>query len=360
MSTANDRSIIDTVVVPHFDDFHLHVRDGDVLKDTVAAASEHTEYAIIMPNTQPPITTAQLAIEYRRRILAASKNAAFTPLMTLYLTADTTPQHIVDAVQSEVVYAVKLYPLGATTNSHHGVRIADPAVMARLHETFAAMAKLSLPLLIHGENNDDAIDIFDREAKFIDGTLPALTSGHPQLRIVLEHITTTEAVDYILQHRSDRIAATITAHHLLINRNALFAGGLNAHNYCLPIVKAETHRQSLLRAIRSGSPHFFAGTDSAPHAAHRKLNEGCAGCYTAFAALQLYAMAFDSVGCLDGLAAFVGVNGRCWYGLGDVPQSRSLTLKRSQWTVPATLPFGQDIVVPFMAKSNIEWQIVEK
>ena len=343
------------------DDFHLHLRDGAVLSDTATAAAQQFHYSTIMPNLQPPITTAAMAIDYRQRILTSirlpSSSHSFTPLMTLYLTNDTTPSMIRDARSSGVVHACKLYPAGATTHSASGVSLHDSAALQRLHPTFEAMADCGLLLLIHGEVTDPAVDIFQREAAFMTTFLPYLRSSHPTLRIVLEHVTTAAAVDVVLAAPSN-LAATITPHHLLVNRNALFAGGLNPHVYCLPILKAERHRLALVAAATSGDPRFFAGTDSAPHSKGRKVSEGCAGCYVAHAAVELYAEAFEQAGKLERLEDFVSSFGRRWYGLEKQGEERRrVQLLRKEWTVPASLPFGSEEVVPFYAGKRLQWKL---
>ena len=346
--------------LPQPDDFHLHLRDGAVLADTATAAAAQFHYATIMPNLQPPVTTAAMAVEYRQRILDAihlPSSHTFTPLMTLYLTDHTTPSMINQAKASGAVHACKLYPAGATTHSASGVSLHDSAALQRLRPTFEAMADCGLLLLIHGEVTDPAVDIFHREAAFLSTFLPFLRSSHPTLRIVLEHVTTADAVDAVLASPSN-LAATITPHHLLVNRNALFAGGLNPHHYCLPILKAERHRLALLKAATSGDPRFFAGTDSAPHSKARKVTEGCAGCYVAYAAVELYAEAFEQAGRLDRLEDFVSHFGRRWYGVGQAGlERRKVRLTRAEWTVPSSLPFGSEEVVPFHAGKRLQWKL---
>ena len=367
MSTGTS-AVVNELWLPKPDDFHLHLRDGNVLSDTATAAAQQFHYATIMPNLQPPVTTAQQAIDYRSRILAAIRQPAphFHPLMTLYLTDHTTPEQIYEAKAAGHIHACKLYPAGATTHSAAGVSLHDSAALSRLGPTFEAMAHCGLLLLIHGEVTDQTVDIFDREAEFLTQFLPTLLAAHPTLRIVLEHITTAEAVAFVQSHPAATIAATITAHHLLANRNLIFQGGLNAHAYCLPVLKAEQHRRALLQAATSDSERFFAGTDSAPHSRHRKLHEGCAGCYTAYGAVELYAEAFDSVGKLDTLQAFMCERGRRWYGLplsaphaenGSGKEGR-VQLRREEWVVPSTLPFGDEEVVPFWAGKTLHWKLV--
>lgn len=339
--------------LPQPDDFHLHLRDGhEVLKHTVAAAARQFRRAICMPNLKPPVTTTDEAIAYRERILAALKEAdvdcPFEPLMTLYLTDNTSPKEIAKAKASGVVKAVKYYPAGATTNSASGV-----TAVGKLGATFRAMEAEGLPLLVHGEVADADVDVFDRERVFIERVLPEIMRSAPGLRIVLEHITTEEAANFVLQ-APENIAATVTAHHLLINRNALLAGGLNPHHYCMPIVKRERHRQALVKAVTSGSNKFFLGTDSAPHPKGAKHSAcGCAGVYTAHAALELYAEAFDKAGSLQHLEAFACRNGPTFYGL-PVNESR-VRLSRTPHDVPAELPFGDTVVVPFRAGEQVQW-----
>lgn len=350
-----------TLTILQPDDFHLHLRDGDVLFDTATAAARQFNYATIMPNLQPPVTTADMAVAYRQRILSAipsSLSHSFHPLMTLYLQNSTSPQQILDAKAAGVV-ACKLYPAGATTHSSQGVSLHDTAALERLSPTFQAMADTGLLLLIHGEVTDPSVDIFDRESTFLSTFLPSILSSHPTLRIVLEHITTKDAVDFLLSIPSTNLAATITPHHLLVNRNAIFHGGLNPHYYCLPILKAEVHRQALLAAATSGDRRFFAGTDSAPHSKGRKMEEGCAGCYVAYGAMELYAQAFEEVGKLNELEGFISKRGREWYGVGEGEERRKITLKREEWTVPLSMPFGTEEVVPFLAGKKLKWKIVE-
>jgi len=335
------------------DDWHLHLRDGVALAAVLPDTARQFARAIIMPNLVPPVTTVALAAAYRDRILAAlPKGMSFEPLMTLYLTETTSPADIAEAKASGFVHAVKYYPAGATTHSDAGVRD-----LARCKATIAAMADLDLPLLMHGEVTDPDVDIFDRERIFIETQLEPTVKEFPQLRVVLEHITTHEAVTFVEQS-SDRVAATITAHHLLLNRNHLFTGGIRPHNYCLPVLKREIHRQALLEAATGGSPSFFLGTDSAPHARHTKETTcGCAGIYTAHAAVELYAEAFDSVGRLDRLEAFASHYGPDFYRLPRNPDH--ITLQRRAMQVPSALPFGDDHLVPLRAGEEIEFSIAD-
>ena len=333
------------------DDWHLHLRDGAemaaVLPDTTARFAR----AIIMPNLKPPVTTVELAREYRDRILAALPHGThFTPLMTLYLTDNTAPMEIERAKASGFVHAVKLYPAGATTNSQSGV-----TDLAKVAAVLATLEAIGLPLLVHGEVTDSDVDVFDREQVFIERLLRPLVSRYPKLRVVLEHITTQQAAEFVMA-ASPNVAATITAHHLLLNRNALFQGGIRPHHYCLPVLKREEHRLALVRAATSGNPKFFLGTDSAPHAKHTKEHAyGCAGVYIANAALELYAEAFDAVGALDKLEGFASFFGADFYGL---PRNREkVTLTRTATAVAAELAFGNHTLVPFRAGENIAWSI---
>jgi dihydroorotase len=334
------------------DDWHLHLRDGDhmraVLRDTVRRFGR----AIVMPNLQPPVTTTAAALAYRDRIMAATPpSESFKPLMTLYLTDNTPPEEIARAKASGAVHAIKYYPAGATTNSDWGV-----TDLRRCDAVLEAMSAVGMPLLVHGEVTDPSIDIFDRERVFVDRVLTALTGRFPQLKIVVEHITTREAAQFV-REASSNIAATITAHHLLLNRNALFSGGIRPHHYCLPVIKRETHREALVEAATSGSPKFFLGTDSAPHARHTKEAAcGCAGVYTAHSGIELYAEAFDQAGALDRLENFASRYGAEFYGL---PCNISrITLEKSDVSIPEALPFGDDTLVPFRAGQAVAWRMV--
>jgi len=332
------------------DDWHLHVRDGAALQTVVPHTAAQFGRAIIMPNLKPPVTTAALALEYKSRILAAvPKGVDFEPLMTLYLTDNLPPEEIVKAKAVGVV-ACKLYPAGATTNSDAGV-----TDLKKNYPTLAAMQKAGMLLLVHGEVTSSDIDLFDREAAFIDTQLIPLRRDFPELKIVFEHITTKDAADYVMS--ADRfMAATLTAHHLLYNRNAIFTGGIRPHYYCLPVLKRETHRVALLHAATSGNAQFFLGTDSAPHPAHLKEHAtGCAGCYTAHAAMEMYAEAFDSVGKLAQLEAFASFNGADFYGL---PRNKgSLTLKRESWTPPESFQFGEADLKPLRSGEALPWRV---
>ncbi|MCX7273929.1 MAG: dihydroorotase [Burkholderiales bacterium] len=343
------------------DDWHLHLRDGDALRSVIAATARQFARAIVMPNIRPPVATLAAALAYRERILAAlaaaraageldDTGAAFEPLMTLYLTDRTTAQDIREASASGQVHGVKLYPAGATTHSDAGV-----TDIARTYPALQAMQDCGLPLLVHGEVTDPAIDLFDREKVFIDRVMEPLRRDFPALKVVFEHITTQDAAQYVAQAPGPT-AATITAHHLLYNRNALFLGGVRPHWYCLPVLKRETHRQALLQAATGGSPRFFLGTDSAPHARHLKEHAcGCAGCYTAPHALELYATAFEQAGAIDRLAGFASEFGPAFYGLP--PNPGTVTLVREPWTIPESLPFAGETIVPLAGGETLEWRL---
>ena len=333
------------------DDWHLHVRDGAALHTVVPHTAAQFGRAIIMPNLKPPVTTAAQALDYKARILAAvPEGMQFEPLMTLYLTDNLPADEIARAKDAGVV-AVKLYPAGATTNSDAGV-----TDLRKTYKTLEAMQKAGLLLLVHGEVTSPDIDLFDREAVFIDTQLIPLRRDFPELKIVFEHITTKEAAHYV--QAADRFTgATITAHHLLYNRNAIFTGGIRPHYYCLPVLKRETHRQALVQAAVSGSGKFFLGTDSAPHAAHLKEHaSGCAGCYTAHTAMELYAQAFDAAGALDKLEGFASFHGADFYGL---PRNQgTVTLRRESWTVPETFAFGEAQLKPLCGGETLPWRLV--
>ncbi|MDB5815551.1 MAG: dihydroorotase [Rhodocyclales bacterium] len=334
------------------DDWHIHLRDGASLATTVSDAARQFARAIVMPNLRPPVTTVEQAAAYRRRILeAVPADIKFEPLMTLYLTDNTPPEEIDQAKASGFVHAVKLYPAGATTNSDAGVTSLE-----KVSATLERMQKLGLPLLVHGEVTNADVDIFDRERVFIDRVFLPLQKTFPGLRTVFEHITTAEAAQFV-STAGDNVAATITAHHLLMNRNALFVGGVRPHHYCLPVLKREKHRLALVAAATSGNPRFFLGTDSAPHARSTKEAAcGCAGCYTANAAIELYAEAFDAAGALDRLEAFASHHGPDWYGLPRNMQR--ITLTREDWTVASALDYlPGDPLVPLRAGETISWRL---
>ena len=342
----------ETLTLTRPDDWHLHVRDGDALHTVVPHTAAQFGRAIIMPNLRPPVTTAEQAVAYRDRILAAvPPGVQFEPLMTLYLTDNLPPSEIARARDAGVV-AAKLYPAGATTNSDAGV-----TDLKKVYKTLEALQRAGMPLLVHGEVTSPDIDLFDREAVFIDTQLIPLRRDFPELKIVFEHITTLEAAQYVAG--ADRFtAATVTAHHLLYNRNALFTGGIRPHYYCLPVLKRETHRAALVQAATSGSDRFFLGTDSAPHPAHLKEHaSGCAGCYTAHAAMELYAEAFDAAGALDRLEGFASFHGADFYGLPR--NTGTLTLRRESLTPPASFAFGDAELKPLRSGEALAWRVVD-
>ncbi len=337
------------------DDCHLHLRDGPAMASVLADTAKRFARAIVMPNLKPPVRTTAQALDYRERILGALPEGAsgsinFEPLMTLYLTDDTPPEEIARAKLSGRVFGVKLYPAGATTHSDAGV-----TRVSRCFNALEKMEELGLPLLVHGESTDPAIDVFDREQAFVEEVLGPLVERFSRLKVVLEHITTREAAQYV-EVTGPNVAATITAHHLLLNRNALFLGGIRPHHYCLPVLKREAHREALVEAATSGNPKFFLGTDSAPHARGAKETAcGCAGIYTAHAALELYAAAFEEAGALDKLEGFASVFGAQFYGL---PLNRdSVTLERGEWRVAERLRFGGEELVPLRAGETIPWKL---
>ena len=336
------------------DVWHLHLRDGDYLRAVLPDTAKRFSRAIVMPNLKPPVTTVALALAYRERILAALPDGAnFTPLMTLYLTDNTRPEEIIQSKQidnGKSVAAVKYYPAGATTNSDAGV-----TDLARCAAVLEAMQEAGMPLCVHGEVTAAAVDIFDRERVFLEKVLAPLIVKYPRLRIVVEHITTREAAQFVL-NAPNHIAATITAHHLLLNRNALFAGGMRPHNFCLPVLKREVHREALVAAAVSGNPKFFLGTDSAPHARHTKETDcGCAGCYTAHAGIELYAEAFEAAGALDKLEGFASYFGPDFYRL---PRNRdTITLVKESWRVPADVAYGADRLTQFRAGGEVAWRV---
>jgi dihydroorotase len=333
------------------DDWHLHLRDGAAMRDVLPHTAARFARAIVMPNLKPPVTTTALALAYRDRIRAAlPPGTRFEPLMTLYLTDNTRPEEIAAAKASGAVHAVKYYPAGATTNSDSGV-----TVLEKCFPVLAEMEKAGMPLLVHGEVTDADVDVFDRERVFIERTLAPLVERFQGLKIVMEHITTREAAAFVAA-APPRVAATLTPQHLLLNRNALFAGGIRPHNYCLPVLKREVHRAALVAAATSGNPKFFLGTDSAPHARHTKENGcGCAGIYSAHAGIELYAEVFDAAGALDRLEAFASHHGADFYGLPR--NTESMTLLRESWNVPASVPFGADTLVPMRAGESVGWRI---
>jgi dihydroorotase len=354
--TLMQTQILDSLVITQPDDWHLHLRDGEALSAVVADTARQFARAIIMPNLRPPVTTTAQALAYRTRIDAALAQAGiekgrFTPLMTLYLTDNTSAEEIMRASESGQVYAVKLYPAGATTNSDAGVT----DLLGKCRPALDALQKCGMPLLVHGEVTDPQVDVFDREALFIDRVMQPLRKAYPALKVVFEHITTKDGAEYV-RDADGPVAATITPQHMLYNRNALFQGGVRPHWYCLPILKREVHRQALVNAAVSGSPRFFLGTDSAPHA--RGLKEhacGCAGCYTALHAMSLYAKAFEEAGALDKLEGFAGHYGPDFYGLPR--NTGSMTLIRKEYTIPDEIPYGTTSLVPLAAGEALAWQV---
>ena len=345
-------SASETLTITRPDDWHLHVRDGAALASVVPHTAAQFGRAIIMPNLRPPVTTTVQALSYKERIAQAVPAAmAFEPLMTLYLTDVTPPDEIARAAEAGIV-ALKLYPAGATTNSDAGV-----TDIRKTYKTLEAMQRAGLKLLVHGEVTDSEIDLFDREAVFIDRVMAPLRKDFPELKVVFEHITTKEAAQYVADADA-HTAATITAHHLLYNRNAIFLGGIRPHYYCLPVLKREVHRQALVQAATSGSPKFFLGTDSAPHPAHLKEHPcGCAGCYTALTALELYAEAFEAAGALDKLEGFASFFGADFYGL--LRNSGRVTLRKEAWTLPEEVAFGEGVVKPLRGGEVLKWRIAE-
>lgn len=343
---------MDTLTITRPDDWHLHLRAGAALKDTVRDAARHFARAIVMPNLKPPIVTTEQAAAYRTAILEARpRESTWQPLMTLYLTKATSPGEIDSATSSGFIHGVKYYPAGATTHSEAGVTDID-SVSAVLER----MEKNGLPLLIHGEVTDPEVDIFDREAVFIDRVLAPLMQRFSELKIVLEHITTSEAVQFVGEADS-RLAATITPQHLLFNRNQLLSGGIRPHYYCLPVLKRDSHQKALINAATSGSPKYFLGTDSAPHGRHDKETAcGCAGCYSHHAAIELYSEVFETAGALDKLEAFASFYGADFYGLPR--NSDTVTLRKSPWQLPESCSLGDEELIPMHAGETLQWQVV--
>jgi dihydroorotase len=342
---------MDRLTLKRPDDWHLHLRDGASMASVLGDSARRFGRAIVMPNLKPAVRTTQQALHYRERILAAlPEGVAFEPLMTLYLTDDTPPEEIARAKLSGRVFGVKLYPAGATTHSDEGV-----TRVSRCFHALEKMEQMGLPLLVHGESTDPAVDVFDREKAFLEEVLGPLLERFPQLKVVLEHITTRDAAQYV-EVTGPNVAATITAHHLLMNRNALFMGGMRPHHYCLPVLKREEHREALVEAATSGNPKFFLGTDSAPHSRQAKETDcGCAGIYTAHAAIELYAIAFEEAGALERLEGFASEFGAQFYGLP--PSQETITLVREDWKVPETLPFGAERLVPLRAGETLPWKL---
>jgi dihydroorotase len=339
------------------DDWHLHLRDGAAMASVLPHTAREFGRAIVMPNLRPPVTTLESAMAYRERILEAlpqsGPESRFEPLMTLYLTDNTSPEELRRAKASGKVHGVKLYPSGATTNSDHGVTDLN-----KVQAALETMAEIDLPLLIHGEVTDHTVDVFDREAVFIDTLLSPLLQRLPELRVILEHITTRQAAEFVAS-ASERVAATITVHHLMYNRNSIFQGGIRPHMYCLPILKREVHREALVAAAISGSPKFFLGTDSAPHPKGAKEAAcGCAGIYTAHAALPLYAEVFEDAGALDKLEGFASFYGPDFYRLPR--NTETVELVREDWEVPAEYAFGAETIFPLRAGETVRWRIVDR
>ena len=341
----------DTLTLIRPDDWHIHFRDGAAMRSVITDTARVFSRAIVMPNLKPPVVTVADAKSYRQRLVDATAGSAFQPLMTLYLTDNTRADEILRAKASGFVHAVKYYPAGATTNSDSGV-----TDLAKAAEAIAAMEACGLPLLLHGEVTHSEIDIFDREAVFIERHLAPLLRDYPHLRVVLEHITTRQAAEFVAAAPAN-VAATITAHHLLYNRNAMFQGGIRPHMYCLPVLKREPHRVALVEAAVSGSPKFFLGTDSAPHATHLKEHaSGCAGCYTAHAAIELYASAFEAAQALDKLEAFGSFHGPDFYGLPR--NTEQITLRRESWTPAESFAFGEAELKPLRSGESLPWRLV--
>ena len=351
-ATTTAGASIDRIELTRPDDWHLHLRDGEYLPAVLPHTVRQFARAIVMPNLRPPVTTTASALAYKARIQAAVPDGLpFEPLMTLYLTDRTTAAEIETAVASGIVKAVKYYPAGATTNSDSGVTHVD-----RARPALEAMQRLGLPLLVHGEVTDASVDLFDRELAFIDGVLSPLVRDMPGLRVVMEHITTRDAVSFV-ESCGPQVAATLTPHHLLMNRNAIFVGGIRPHYYCLPVLKREVHRQALMDAAASGNPKFFLGTDSAPHARHTKETDcGCAGCFNAHAALELYAEAFDRAGALDRFEAFASFHGPDYYRLPR--NGGKVVLVRERWDAPTEYPYGTDTLVPLRAGEPLQWRML--
>ncbi|NCS64723.1 MAG: dihydroorotase [Hydrogenophilales bacterium CG03_land_8_20_14_0_80_62_28] len=343
----------DTLTLTRPDDWHLHLRDGAMLAAVLPDSARRFARAMVMPNLRPPVRSVTEAAAYRKRILAALPTGmSFDPLMALYLTDNTSAEEVALARACGFVQAVKYYPAGATTNSDFGVSAVE-----RAYPAIAALEQQGLPLLVHGEATDPEVDVFDREAVFIDRVLAPLLKRFPKLKLVLEHVTTRQGIDFVRAGGAN-VAATITAHHLLYNRNAMFKGGIRPHYYCLPVLKREQHRQALVEAATSGSPKFFLGTDSAPHAQSAKeCGSGCAGIYTAHAGIELYAEAFEAADALDKLEGFASIFGAAFYGLPR--NSATLTLARTAWEVPAELGFGAGKLIPLRAGETVNWRILE-
>lgn len=340
-----------TLTITRPDDWHLHLRDGAALKAVLPDTARQFARAIVMPNLRPPVTTTELALAYRERVIEAlPAGSSFEPLMTLYLTDNTSADEIAKAKASGIIHGVKLYPAGATTNSDSGVTSLDKCA-----HVLGVMEKLGMPLLVHAEVTDSSVDVFDRERVFIERNMIPLLKNFPALKVVFEHITTKDAADFVAESPAN-VAATVTAHHLLMNRNDMFKGGIQPHHYCLPILKREEHRLALVEAATSGSAKFFLGTDSAPHAKHTKEAAcGCAGMYTAHTAMELYAEVFEAVNALDKLEGFASFYGADFYGLPR--NTEQITLVKGEWKVPGSLPYDGDVLVPLRAGQMVHWKL---
>ena len=350
--TPSKLFVMTTLEITRPDDWHVHLRDGEVLNTTAPAMARYFGRAIIMPNLVPPVNNTTQALDYKNRIMAAQAGCQrqFEPLMVLYLTDSTSAEDIFEAKAAGIV-ACKLYPAGATTNSDSGVTDIN-----KVYPALKAMQDCEMRFLLHGEVTDDAIDIFDREKVFVENTLVQLSNDFPNLKMVLEHITTKEAAEFVAS-ANDNIAATITAHHLLYNRNHMLAGGIRPHYYCLPILKRNTHQQALIKAATSGSPKFFLGTDSAPHTtAKKEISCGCAGCYTAYAAIELYAEVFDAAGAIDKLEGFASHFGADFYGIAR--NSDTIQLEKKAWQAPDSIDFGGEPLTPLRAGDTLQWQVI--
>lgn len=343
--------LVNKITITQPDDWHIHLRDGEVLPQTVEASAKQMGRAIVMPNLVPPVTNSHQAVEYYQRIIQhRPKGNHFEPLMVLYLTDNTTPEDIIKAKQSGKVVAAKLYPAGATTNSDSGV-----TNILALDGVLETMSEQNMLLLVHGEVTHHDVDIFDREAQFIDTTLAPLLQRHPNLKVVFEHITTEDAVNFVLE-QNDQVGATITVQHLMYNRNHMLVGGIKPHYYCLPILKRNRHQEALQKAAISGNPKFFLGTDSAPHATEAKESAcGCAGCFSAYAAIELYAEIFEELGALDKLEGFASFFGPQFYGLE--PNKQTLTLIKKPWQAPLSMKFGKQQITPLKAGETLQWQV---
>jgi dihydroorotase len=341
---------LEKITIRKPDDWHLHLREGDALQAVALYSARQFARAIIMPNLQTPVRTVAEARRYYDAIMSVVGQFSFQPLMTLYMTDQTTPEQVEDAAECPLIHGIKLYPAGATTNSEFGV-----TNVTNIYPTLAAMEEAQLPLLVHGEVTRPDVDVFDREQTFIDEILAPMLREFPRLKMVLEHITTRQGVEFVMS-QGENVAGTITPQHLLLNRNALFAGGMRPHHFCLPVLKREQHRVALVEAATSGHPNFFLGTDSAPHSQSRKESAcGCAGIFSAHCAIELYAEVFDEANAMQNFEAFASINGPEFYGLP--PNEERITLTKTSWTVPPSLPFGDETLIPFRANEEIKWKI---